>query len=434
MRWSIGKKIGSGFGLALVALTIVGGVSYDSTSKLIDSTEWVRHTNEILGGLDELLWGMKDAETGQRGYIISGEARYLQPYQGAREAVDQKLKRLLELTLDNPIQQQRLAALGPLVAGKFAELQDTIDLRRTKGFGAAAEVVLTDKGKNLMDSLQKLVAEMREEETGLLARRSVEERDRAHRTKMTIVGGGLCTFALLSLAGVFLTRNIAGPLGEVSAAAQKIASGDLSVRPISNGRQDEVGVLAAIFMEMTASLGHMARVAEQISAGDLTVEVKPKSDKDVLGKAFAVMVEKTPANYGRDAGIEQYSLLLRPRDCRFQHTGGRRRHGDRRRRHGNDNYRRRSKTNSAAGNAESEACVGECPKSDAGVCYWQQVVCGLDRSDEADSRTDGVYRGEHRPLERTGPDYRGNHALSERPGGTIEPVGGECFDRGCEGG
>jgi methyl-accepting chemotaxis protein len=292
MRWSIGKKIGSGFGLALVALTIVGGVSYDSTSKLIDATEWVRHTDEILGGLDDLLSGMKDAETGQRGYIITGEARYLQPYQGAREAVDQKLKRLLELTLDNPIQQQRLAALGPLVASKFAELQDTIDLRRTNGFGAAAEVVLTDKGKNLMDSLQKLVAEMREEETGLLARRSVEERDRAHRTKMTIVGGGLCTFALLSLAGVFLTRDIAGPLGEVSAAAQKIASGDLSVRPISNGRQDEVGVLAAIFMEMTASLGHMARVAEQISAGDLTVEVKPKSDKDVLGKAFAVMVEK----------------------------------------------------------------------------------------------------------------------------------------------
>ena len=292
MRWSIGKKIGSGFGLALIALTTVGAVSYDGTSKLIDSAAWVRHTHEVLEGLDELLSAMKDAETGQRGYIITGEARYLEPYQGAREAVDQKLKLLLESTADNPIQQRRLAAIEPLVVSKFAVLQETIDLRRTKGFGAAAQEVLTDKGKDAMDSIRNLVGEMREEETGLLVKRSVEERDRAHRTEMTIVVEGLCALALLSLAGVFLTRNIAIPLGEVSAAAQKIASGDLSARPISNGRRDEVGVLAAAFAEMTGSLGQMARVAEQISDGDLTVEVKPKSDKDVLGKAFAAMVEK----------------------------------------------------------------------------------------------------------------------------------------------
>jgi methyl-accepting chemotaxis protein len=292
MRWSIGKKIGSGFGLALLALTIVGAVSYDSTSALIDSAELVRHAHAVLDGLDELLSGMKDAETGQRGYVITGEAPYLEPYQGAREAVDQKLKLLLESTADNPIQQRRLAAIEPLVVSKFAELQEIIDLRRTKGFGAAAQEVLTDKGKDAMDSIRNLVGEMREEETGLLVKRSVEERDRAHRTEMTMVVGGLCAFALLSLAGVFLTRNIAIPLGEVSAAAQKIASGDLSARPISNGRRDEVGVLAAAFAEMTGSLGQMARVAEQISDGDLTVEVKPKSDKDVLGKAFAAMVEK----------------------------------------------------------------------------------------------------------------------------------------------
>jgi methyl-accepting chemotaxis protein len=292
MSWSIGKKIGSGFGLALIALTIVGAVSYDSTSKLIDSAEWVRHTHEVRNGLDELLSGMKDAETGQRGYVITGEARYLEPYQGASESVNQKLKHLRELTVDNPIQQQRLTAIEPLINSKFAVLQETIDLRRTKGFEAAQQVVVTDRGKNAMDAIRKLVAEMQQEETQLLARRSVEERERAHRTEMAIVLGGLCAFALLSLAGVVLTRNIAGPLGEVSAAAQKIALGDLSARPASNGRRDEVGVLAAAFTEMTASLGHMARVAERISDGDLTVEVRPKSEKDVLGKAFVVMVEK----------------------------------------------------------------------------------------------------------------------------------------------
>jgi methyl-accepting chemotaxis protein len=292
MKWSIGSKIGSGFGLALAVLMVVGAVSYNSTTKLIDSAEWVRHTHEVINGLDEVVSAFKDAETGQRGYVITGEARYLEPYQGAREVVDQKLKHLRALTADNPIQQQRLTTLEPLANSKFAELQETIDLRRTKGFGPAEQVVATDKGKNVMDSIRKLIGEMTEEETALLAKRSAEEKDRAHRTETTIILGSLCAFALLSLVGVFLTRNIAGPLREVSAAAQRIASGDLSVGVISNGRRDEVGVLAATFTEMTNSLGQMARVAEQISDGDLTVEVKPKSDKDILGKAFAVMVEK----------------------------------------------------------------------------------------------------------------------------------------------
>jgi methyl-accepting chemotaxis protein len=291
MKWSIGNKIASGFGLALAVLLVVGTVSYNSTAKLIDSAEWVGHTHEVLNGLDDLLSVMKDAETGQRGYVITGEARYLEPYQGAREVVDQKQRSLRELTADSPIQQQRLTAMEPLVNSKFAELQETIDLRRTKGFEAAEHVVVTDRGKNAMDSIRKLVSEMQEQETELLAKRSAEEKDRAHRTEMTIILGSLCAFALLSLVAVFLTRNIAVPLGQLSAAAQKIASGDLSAQVISDGRRDEVGVLAASFTEMTNSLGQMAKVAEQISAGDLTVEVKPKSDKDTLGKAFATMRE-----------------------------------------------------------------------------------------------------------------------------------------------
>lgn len=306
MRWSIGKKIGSGFGFALLALIIVGAVSYDSTIKLIESAEWVRHTHEVLNGLEGVVSGVNEAETGQRGYIITGEAGYLEPYTGARDVVDQKLKHLLELTSDNPNQQRRLAELGPLCAGKFAEMQSIIDLRKEKGFAQAGQEVRTDKGKSLMDSIRKVVGEMQQEEAGLLVERSAEEKDRARRTETTIISGSLAAFVLLSLVGVFLTRNIAAPLREVSAAAQRIASGDLSVSVMSNGRRDEIGILAATFALMTGSLRQMAGVAERISAGDLTVEVKPKSDEDVLGKAFAIMIEnlrRVTANIQESIGI-----------------------------------------------------------------------------------------------------------------------------------
>jgi len=109
MRWSIGRKIASAFGVALAMLLVVGVVSHDSTAKLIDSAEWVRHSHQVVTGLDEFLSAMKDAETGQRGYLITGTPRYLEPYQGARELADQKLKQVRELTADNPDQQQRLA-------------------------------------------------------------------------------------------------------------------------------------------------------------------------------------------------------------------------------------------------------------------------------------------------------------------------------------
>jgi CHASE3 domain sensor protein len=289
MRWSIGTKIASVFGVALTVLLGVGVVSHDSTANLIASADWVRHSHQVVTGLDEFLSAMKDGETGQRGYLITGEARYLAPYRGARELADQKLKQLRELTSDNPNEQQRITALEPLVAAKFSELQETIDLRRTRGFAAAEQVVVTDRGKNVMDSIRKLIADMDAEETNLLAQRSAEEKDRVRSTNFTILAGSLGSFVILGLAGVLLTRNIAVPLGELSAAARKIAAGDLSAQMALSSRRDEVGVLTETFQEMTISLGQMARVAEQISAGDLSVEVKPKSDRDVLGKAFAQM-------------------------------------------------------------------------------------------------------------------------------------------------
>lgn len=292
MRWSIGKKIGSGFAAGLAVLVVVGAVSYDSTRKLIDSADWVTHSHRVLDQLEAMLLTMDDAETGQRGYVIAGQERYLQPYQGARDAAEQRVKSLRELVSDNPIQQHRLDALEPLVASKFAEMQEVIDLRRDKGFEPASKELLTDKGKNEMDAIRKLIAEMEDEENNLLANRSVEEKARAHRTELTIILGILFVLALTGLVGFSLTRNIAGPLGEISAASRALALGDLAFNVPVNSRRDEVGVLAQSFMQMTESVRRLVEAKEKIAAGDLTVELQPRSEKDVLAKAFGTMRDR----------------------------------------------------------------------------------------------------------------------------------------------
>ena len=289
MTWSIRAKISGGYALALAILLVIGVVSYRNMVAFSNSVEWVTHSLQVRDKLGELLTKLTDAETGQRGYVITGEERYLEPYRSASQTVTQEMNDLLKLTADNSSQQQRLDALGPLIADKFDELRETIDLRKNKGFEAALKMVLTDRGKQKMDEIRKVIGDMTDEENQLLKQRSGDEQARAKSTELTIVFGTLIAIVLLSLAGFFISRNISTPLREVSNVAEKIASGDLTSDVSIDTRRDEVGVLARSFAQMTQSLRETARAAERIAAGDLTVEMRPKSEKDVLGNAFAAM-------------------------------------------------------------------------------------------------------------------------------------------------
>jgi methyl-accepting chemotaxis protein len=291
MKWSVGTKIGMGYGLALMILIIIGVVSYRSTAGLIETANLVEHTHRVLRGLEDLLSVMKDAETGQRGFIITGEESYLEPYQSAIRLIDQKVKEIRALTADNAQQQRRLDTLEPLIEKRLAILTERIDLRRGKGFEVAAEAVRSGQGKQLMDDIRRVIADMESEEDALLKERSAAATASARNTVLTIVVGILTSFVILGLVGFLITRNISRPLQEISGAAEKIAVGDLRVGVSANHRGDEIGVLSRTFSRMTQSLQEKAGVAEQIAAGNLKVEVKPQSEMDVLGSAFTIMVE-----------------------------------------------------------------------------------------------------------------------------------------------
>jgi methyl-accepting chemotaxis protein len=293
MKWTIGTKIGGGFALALLALLVIGWVSYRSTTGLIDTADKVDHSHQVLEKLDLVLSTMKDAETGQRGYLLTGEDSYLEPYNSAKGQVDQILGKIKELTSDNSTQQARIETLGAKIADKFSELQETIDLRRdpAKGFQAALAVVQSDRGKTVMDEIRKVVGAMEDEENGLLQKRSEESNRSVEQTHSTIVWGTFSAFVFLSLAGFIITQNISRPLNEISDVAQRIAAGDLSGNVTTYDRSDEVGQLSRTFSRMNGSLQEMAGVAKRIAASDLRVQVKPQSEKDVLGNAFGTMVE-----------------------------------------------------------------------------------------------------------------------------------------------
>jgi methyl-accepting chemotaxis protein len=297
-------KIGTGFALALAILAIIGLVAYQSISKLTETADWVDHTHQVIETTESMLSTMKDAETGQRGYVLTGDESYLAPYLEAEGAIAGEIKSLRELTIDNPNQQRRIDQLETLVSGKdgkMAELARIITLRKdsTKGFEPALQEVKTGTGKSLMDDIRKVIDAMKSEETTLLKKRSDEATASARNATLTIGLGTCAALVVMAVAGFLLTINIANPLKEIALNADRIARGDLSNTIQINQREDEVGVLARTFKGMTDSLKAMADVAGKIAVSDLRTSVKPQSANDLLGNAFARMTENLREQIGQ---------------------------------------------------------------------------------------------------------------------------------------
>jgi CHASE3 domain sensor protein len=120
--WTFGKKIGFGFGLAVALLLIVGVVAYRSNDALVENNHRVTHSHQVLEDVAGTLSDMKDAETGQRGFLLTGNETYLEPYNHALASIDRALTDLRELTADNPHHQARLVEAQPLIDAKLAEL------------------------------------------------------------------------------------------------------------------------------------------------------------------------------------------------------------------------------------------------------------------------------------------------------------------------
>ncbi len=194
-RWStLGLVIGLAFFL------ISGASAYWNIQNVNASEGAIRHTHAVLITLNDLLSATQDAETGQRGYLLTGNNRYLEPYSAAVTSTADRLKSVAELTQDNPVQLANVATLKRLIDAKMSELRETIDLRRTQGFEAALAVVETDRGKNAMDAIRAQLGAMGREELRLRQQRT-DEMDAASRTAIT---GGIVT----SLIGAVLTIAI----------------------------------------------------------------------------------------------------------------------------------------------------------------------------------------------------------------------------------
>src|SRR5579871_6454055 len=166
--WTLARKLLLGFGVGVVILVLVVAAAYRSTDVLIKNGDLVNHTYQVQVALSELTARLTDAETGERGFIISGDESYLEPYQAALGPIKSRIDQVRKLTSDNLNQQRRLNVLSPLVDALLAHFKDTIELRKASGFDAAMKQMVSNKAKFNMDQIRAVVGEALQEETELL--------------------------------------------------------------------------------------------------------------------------------------------------------------------------------------------------------------------------------------------------------------------------
>lgn len=252
-KLSIGLKIGGGFLLVLIMFVIVSIVSFNNMEKQRESENMVDHTNRVMIVIESLKLHLSDAETGQRGFIITGMEHYLEPYNVSKVSITQTMTGLQNLT-KIPFLLERIPKLNELITKKFAELQQTIDLRRNEGFDAANEVVKSDEGKIIMDQIRVILNDMEAKEEELLQQRlsiAKATTDQANRTILWLtIAAGIVVIGLV----IYYTRIIAYPLRDLSSNANGIANGDLSVTIKETKRTDEMGILIMAIRTMTNRL------------------------------------------------------------------------------------------------------------------------------------------------------------------------------------
>ncbi|MEH2171716.1 sensor histidine kinase [Nostoc sp.] len=207
MEWAIYKKNTGSFVTAVAIMTGVGIISYLSLLQYKENAQWVTHTREVLEKTKEVMSEIKDVETGQRGYLLTGKERYLEPYHAATGEIAQKLKTLRQLTADNPNQQQRLDRLEPLITRKLVLIEQTINAR-SKNLESALQIVQTDQGQQIMEEIRMLTTAMENEENELLKQRSMEANASAHQTTLLTIFGSIIASAIVGLAATITNQEL----------------------------------------------------------------------------------------------------------------------------------------------------------------------------------------------------------------------------------
>jgi signal transduction histidine kinase/CHASE3 domain sensor protein len=223
------------FAVLIGFLALIGALTWDGFVAARTARTWTQHTYEVLGTLRDLGIALRDAETGERGYLLTGDADYLAPYQAAQGRISILQGDLQHLTADNPAQQARLRSLAPVIQRLLEQFAQTIQVRRDSGLDAAITQLRTRAGRDTMQTIQDGLSAMTAEEQALLSDRMEDADMHASQVRQLVLAGA--ALAILALLWAARMLNQARSRSASAEATQRALAGELraSLDSLSQG-------------------------------------------------------------------------------------------------------------------------------------------------------------------------------------------------------
>lgn len=266
--WTFGKKIAAGFTVSFLLLVAIGVIAYRCTDTLTRTSYWVTRSHNVLEKITALMSVAKDAETGQRGFLLTGDENYLAPYNDGQAQLPKVLKDLHELTADNRDQSERVDQAEGFISQKMGELKRTIDLKRNQGIEAAMTLVKTNEGKQYMDDLRKVLDKMEREERDLLKRRADEVESASFTARVTLFWGTLASLIFVTALGYWLTRSLTDQIGS---AVSHVQSSSAELQTAANQQAMGARESSTSMTEISTTINELLVTSRQIASSSKRV-------------------------------------------------------------------------------------------------------------------------------------------------------------------
>ena len=204
---SLRLKLTAALGVALVIL-LVGVASLYALRQSSNAAEAVQHSETVRVQLERALTTIVNAESGQRGYLLTQDTMYLRPYSSARANVDHEIATLRELTADNPSQQTLIDSLALTADAKLVAMNETVVLTQESQRDSALKIVMTGRGADLTGRARQLIKEMETTEAALLAERTSAYDNRKLAVVLVTIIGSLLAATLSILTMLWLRSGV----------------------------------------------------------------------------------------------------------------------------------------------------------------------------------------------------------------------------------
>ncbi|HEV7815502.1 MAG TPA: HAMP domain-containing protein, partial [Janthinobacterium sp.] len=284
---SIKNKLYLGFASIVAIILILLALAYNNFTRLSDANSWDKHTMQVLLQADKISNAILDVQVQARGFYLTGGEGLQSVEKNDLNILNSEIRKMLTLTVDNPLQQERLKKLDAVAISWFNDtLTPLIAQRRKLGNTPGAADIMGHSGQlaignPIVASMQKLIEDAKAEENQLLLERTRTSSDLQHNMLTVLSVGGLACIVLALVVSYWLGKALLAPLNNLTHAVNRIAGGEQAARADILGK-DELG-------QVTVEFNRMAQAIQDNQANELAATnlLKAKVDAllDVVSKA-----------------------------------------------------------------------------------------------------------------------------------------------------